>query len=104
MALENWVKLPIGVEVRLHFREYRVTARPITDPTFGVARSVQTLLLLVDREDGVPVDKVLSIVSEKLANEFKPYLGDGSYRDYEWFLVKDGPGFAAPRVARRLKI
>lgn len=103
MALENWVKLPVGVEVRLHFREYRVTARPITDPVFGVPRTVQSLLLLVDREDGMPVDKMLSIVSEKLASELKPYLDDGTFRNYEWCLVKDAGGFSAPRVSRRLR-
>ncbi len=88
----------------MHFREYRVTSRDITDPYFGTPRSVQSLLFLVDRVDGEPVDKTFSVVSEKLAQEFEPYLEDGSYRNYVWCLVKDAEGFTAPRVASRTRI
>jgi len=104
MSLENWVKLPPGKVVCLHFKEHRVTSREITDPFWKTPRKVTSLLFLVDREDGVPVDKTLSIVSEKLAMEFQPYLEDGSYRDYTWCLVKDAEGFTAPRVAKRTRI
>ena len=104
MTLENWVKLPIGKVVCMHFREYRVTSRQITDPMFNVPRTVQSLVFLVDRVDGKPVDKTFSVVSEKLAQEFEPYLEDGSFRDYEWCLVKDAAGFVAPRVASRRRV
>ena len=101
MTLENWVKLPVGKVVCMHFREYRVTPRQITDPMFGVPRTVTSLVFLVDRVDGAPVDKTFSVVSERLAQEFEPYLEDGSYRNYVWCLVKDAAGFTAPRVAKR---
>ena len=104
MSLENWVKLPIGKVVCLHFREYRITERQITDPYFKTPRTVTSLLFLVDREDGVEVDKTYSVVSEKLADEFRPYLEDGTYKDYEWCLVKDAPGFVPPRIARRRRV
>ena len=104
MTLENWVKLPVGKVVCMHFREYRVTDRQIEDPLFKVQRTVKSLVCLVDRVDGAPVDKTFSVVSEKLAQEFDPYLEDGSYKDYEWCLVKDAVGFVAPRVARRTRI
>ena len=104
MTLENWVKLPVGKVVCMHFREYRVTPRQITDPMFGVPRTVTSLVFLVDRVDGAPVDKTFSVVSERLAQEFEPYLEDGSYRNYVWCLVKDAAGFTAPRVAKRTRV
>ena len=104
VSLENWVKLPIGKTVCMHFREYRVTSRQITDPMFNVPRTVQSLVFLVDSVDGVAVDKTFSVVSEKLAQEFEPYLEDGSFRDYTWCLVKDAAGFVPPRVASRRRV
>ena len=104
MSLENWVKLPIGKVVCMHFREYRVVDREITDPLFGVLRTVKSLVFLVDKVDGAPVDKTFSVVSEKLADEFEPYLEDGSYKNYTWCLVKDAVGFVPPRVANRRRI
>ena len=104
LVLANWVKLEVGKEVKLHFREYVVRSREIEDPDFKVMRKVETLLFLVDRMDGEEVDKTFSVLSEKLAQEFEPYLEDGSFRNYEWVLVKDGPGYVAPRIARRLRV
>ena len=101
MSLENWVKLPPGKVVCMHFKEYRVTPREITDPFFKTARTVKSLLFLVDEVDGAPVDQTFSVVSERLAQEFEPYLADGSYRKYTWCLVKVAAGWAAPRVAKR---
>ena len=104
MSLENWVKLPIGKVVCMRFREYRVTSRQITDPLFNVPRTVTSLVFLVSHVDGKPVDKTFSVVSEKLAQEFEPYLEDGSYKDYTWCLVKDAAGFVPPRVASRRRV
>lgn len=104
MTLENWVKLPIGKVVCMHFREYRVLPRQITDPIFEVPRTVESLVFLVDQVDGKPVDKTFSVVSEKLAQEFEPYLEDESYRNYVWCLVKDAAGFVPPRVAKRTRV
>lgn len=104
MVLDNWVKLPVGKTVCMHFREYTIVSRPITDPYFKTPRTVSSLVFLVDRVDGEAVDKTFSVVSEKLADEFEPYLEDGSFRAYEWCLVKDGEGFTPPRVARRTRI
>jgi len=44
------------------------------------------------------------VVSEKLAGEFRPYLEDGTYKNYTWCLVKDAPGFVAPRIAKRTRV
>jgi len=104
MALENWVKLPPGKTVCMRFREYRVTSREITDPFWKTPRKVESLLFLVSHVDGKPVDMTFSVVSEKLAMEFQPYLEDGTYKKYEWCLVKDAPGFVAPRIVSRRRV
>lgn len=104
MVLDNWVKLPIGKVVCMHYKDYRVTERQITDPMFNIARTVTSLVFLVDRVDGVSVDKTFSVVSEKLSDEFEPYLEDGSYKNYVWCLVKDAAGFVPPRIAKRTRI
>lgn len=85
----------------MHFKEWRVVPRTITDPYFKTPRTVESLLFLVDEVDGVAVDKIYSVVSETLANEFKPYLDDGTFRDYVWTIVKDGAEFVAPRIVSR---
>lgn len=92
------------MEVELHFREYRLASRVITDPYFKTARSVESLVFLVDRRDGIPVDKTFSVVSDRLAQEFEPYLADGSFRDYVWRIVKDAGGFTAPRIVSRRRV
>jgi len=88
----------------MRFREYRVTSRQITDPMFGIPRTVESLVFLVSHVDGVEVDKTFSVVSEKLAQEFESYLEDGTYKNYEWCLVKDGVGFVPPRIAKRSRV
>jgi len=104
MALSNWVKLPPGEEVCMRFKDYRITPRQITDPYFKTPRTVDSLLFLVSHVNGAPVDKTFSVLSEKLSQEFEPYLEDGTYKVYEWCLVKDTAGFAAPRIARRTRV
>ncbi len=104
MVLDNWVKLPPGVEVCMRFKDYRVAPRQITDPFFNTPRTVESLLFLVTHVNGMPVDKMFSVISEKLAQEFEPYLEDGTYKVYEWCLVKDAGRFTAPRIARRTRL
>lgn len=98
------MKLPIGKIVCMRFKAYRVAPRQIEDPMFGVPRTVESLVFLVSHVDGVSVDKTFSVVSEKLSQEFDPYLEDGTYKNYEWCLVKDAAGFVAPRIAKRTPV
>lgn len=104
MSLGNWVILKPGVEVRLHFKDYRITPREIEDQLWKQTRTVQSLLFLVDRENGAPVDKMFSVISDRLAQEFDPYLKDGSYKDYEWTLIKGSNIMVPPRIAGRTRI
>jgi len=97
-VIENFVKLRPGVEKKLHFYEHEIVTRVITDPILKMRKKVQSLVFLVDREDGVKVDKMYSIVSEKHAAEFAGYLPGKRYRRFEFVVVKDAPGFVPPRI------
>ena len=94
----NWVVLRPGVPVRLHFRAAKTVSRVITDPIFGVPKTVTSLLFLVDRENGAAVDKTFSVVSGRLAEELSGYLEAERYRAYEFTFVKDAPGTVPPRL------
>lgn len=97
-GLENWVILKPGVPKKLHFSDHRFLERVITDPVFGVEKRVQSLMLLVDEEDGHPVEKTLSIVSSKLVQELSGYLEGKKYKGYRFVIVKDAPGTVPPRI------
>ena len=101
MAIENFVRLRPGVPVALHFRDHAIVDRVITDPTFGVKRTVKGLLFLVDEQDGGPVDKTFSILSDRLAGDFSGDLEGKAYRGYIYVIVKDAPGTVPPRILER---
>lgn len=96
--VENFVVLKPGRPVRMHFRAHKVVDRVITDPTFGVTRTVKSLLFLVDEQDGAPVDKTFSVLSQKLAGELSGYLEENRYLRYDFTLVKDAAGTVPPRI------
>ena len=100
----NWVKLTVGVPVRLHFKDHRIISRPITDRLFGVPRQVNSLIFMVDRLNGNAVDMRFSAVSDRLIGEFTPYLEAKRYANYEFEIIKEGPEMAAPRISRVIPI
>jgi len=91
-----------GVSVRLHFTDHRVVRRQITDPIRGVPVERESLMLYVDRENGVKVDKMYSILSQKHAAEFAGYLEGKRYLGYEFVIVKDAAGMVPPRISQVL--
>jgi len=99
MALiENWVKLEPGIRKRLHFTGYIVQSRQFTNPITKQQEVRQSLVLSVDREDGVAVSKSFSVMSEKLAGDLSGYLKDDRYKGLEFIIVKEAAGPVAPRV------
>jgi len=96
---ENWVVLKPGVPVKLHFKAAKPVSRVITDPVFGVAKTVSSLMFLVDEEDGRPVEKSFSVVSQKLAEELSGYLEGERYKAYRFTFIKDAPGTVPPRIS-----
>ena len=97
-VLENFVKLEPGVGRVLHFYAHKIASREITDPDLGERVMRQSLVFYVDEEDGEKVSKMYSIVSERHANEFAGYLPGKAYVGYLFTVIKDAPGYVAPRI------
>ena len=92
-VLVNHVILENGIPTRLHFTDHRIEARTITEPVTGRPAIRQVLALIVDTLDGRPVSAEFSTMAEKLAGQFEPYLGDKSYRGYDFTITQFGEGF-----------
>lgn len=92
-VLQNYVELEPGVPARLHFRDHVIIRKTITDPTTLQPASRNTLVFDVDRLDGREVDSKLSIMAEKFADKFEPYLKDKSYVNFDFIVTVSGEGF-----------
>lgn len=97
-TLGNWVVLEPGVPKKLHLKEHKFASRSITDSIFGGTREVRSLVFLVDEEDDAAVDKMYSVVSDRLASDLSGYLEGHRYRGYSFTIIKDAPGPVAPRI------
>ena len=98
--ISNWVVLVPGREKRLHFSDHRIVERAITDPWTHQPKVVQSILFWVDFEDGNPVSKSFSVISQRLAGELTPYLENKRYVHFAFRFYKEAPGTVAPRLAR----
>ena len=104
MVLDNYVTLPEGVPVRLHFTDHAVGDRQVMDPLLGFEKRISVLTLVVDEQDGRAVAKTLSVTSQNLAAQLSAYLTERVYRGYDYTITRRGAGFntkftvmAAPR-------
>jgi len=93
MVLENYVILQTGVPGRLHFTDHVIMARTITDPITGGPTRRNVLIFEVDQFNGKEVAAKYSIMAEKHAGQFEPYLTDKSYRAYDFVITPVGEGF-----------
>jgi hypothetical protein len=93
--LMNYVALEPGTPRRLHFTDDYVIDRDISDPDTKKTKRIKTLVFQVDELDGQPASKTFSVVSQKLAQTFEPYLKDHAYRGWDFVITKDGSGFTA---------
>jgi len=102
-VLRNYVVIKEGVTKCMHFIDHAYVEREITDPVTKWKKKVRVLEFKVDWEDGVPVDKVFSVVQEKLAAQLEPYIKDRAYRDKIFCITKLGSGFTAEFQVRITK-
>ena len=93
MVLENYVILETGIPARLHFTDHAIQRRTVTDPLTGEPTTRAVLVLEVDRLNNREAFAKYSIMAEKHAGQFKPYLDDKSYRNYDFVITKTGEGF-----------
>jgi hypothetical protein len=93
MVLQNNVILQNNIPCRLHFTDHHLLPRTITDPDSGRPGIRNVLEFDVDTLDGRPVGAKFSTMAEKLASQFKPYLDDKSYRNYDFIITQRGEGY-----------
>ena len=98
-VLGNWVVLHPGERKVLHFVDHTFVERVIVDPVTGKPKTLRALHLRVDQEDGKPVDKTFSVISERLAGQLAPYLPGKRYVEYEFVIEKPVQKAAAPVLA-----
>ncbi len=92
-VLENYVILSAGVPATLHFYDHAIVSRTITDPATLKPATRQSLTMEVDELDGRTVNAKFSIMAEKLASVFGPYLADKSYTSKNFIITKTGEGY-----------
>lgn len=93
--LKNYVSLEPGVVKTLHFYDHAFMEKTIIDPILKRPKTVRSLVFFVDEEDGIKVDKTFSVIQEKLATLFAPYLEGKRYLGFKFRIRKIGAGFTA---------
>ena len=93
MVLRNYVELEEGIPTRMHFVSHTIQVRDITDPLTGLPGVRRALVFVIDELNGSPVTANFSTLSEKLAEEFAPYLPGERYKNYDIQITKVGRGF-----------
>ena len=91
--LMNYIQLAPGVPTRMHFTDDYKIERDIADKESGKAKRVTSLTFFCDTLGGEPVARTFSILSQKLAAHFEPYLKDKSYKNYEFIITQIGDGY-----------
>ena len=81
MVLGNYVKLPANVPKTLKLTRMRIEERVIEDPKTHLTKTVRALVFDCIEEDGRPVSKIFSTISEKLATQLYA-LWNRRTRDY----------------------
>jgi hypothetical protein len=100
--LDNVVQLREGVPKRLHFTDHAIADVEIQDPLLQRPKMVTRLTFTVDEEDGSPVAKTFSVLSERLAGDLGPYLPERAYRSLEFVITRRGTGFATSYTVLRI--
>lgn len=95
MVLENFVRIETCRRVCVKIEECAIQEVVVRDPLWGRPMPKRRLACLVSQEDGRPVAKVLSTLSEKLALQLWELYRAGVTREHIVCIHKRGEGFAA---------
>lgn len=93
MVLMNYIALQPGVPTRMHFTDDYKIERTIADKETGKTKPIKSLVFWVDEFNGQDDARTFSILSEKLAAHFEPFLKDKSYTRYDFIITQMGDGF-----------
>ena len=91
--LMNYVQLFPGVPTRMHFTDDYYIERTIADKETGKPKTIRSLVFWVDELGGEDVARTFSILSQKLAAHFEPFLKDKEYTRYDFIVTQMGEGF-----------
>lgn len=91
--LMNYVALVPGVPTRMHFTDHYDIEREIADKETGKPKKIKSLVFWVDSLGGEDTARTFSILSQKLAAHFKPFLPNKEYIKYEFVITQIGEGF-----------
>ncbi len=93
-VLSNFVRLTPNVPKTLKIEECKITEVVVRDPLWGRPIPKRRLTCLVSEEDGVPVNKVFSTLSEKLASQIWELYRAGVLKEHRIRITMIGEGFA----------
>ncbi|MBW2561771.1 MAG: hypothetical protein JRE40_13070 [Deltaproteobacteria bacterium] len=91
--LMNYVALVPGVPTRMHFTDHYFIEREIADKETGKPKKIRSLVFWVDRLGGEDAARTFSVLSQKLAAHFEPFLPNKEYIHYEFVVTQIGEGF-----------
>ncbi len=91
--LMNYITLVAGVPTRMHFTDDYYVDREIADKETGKPKRIRSLVFWVDELGGEDVARTFSILSQKLAAHFEPFLKDKEYTKYDFIITQMGDGF-----------
>lgn len=92
MVLQNYVVLEQNKPARLHFIDHDIVNTTIVDPITRRPKVVSKLVFQADELNGGPIAASYSILSEKHARDFAPYLPGNRYRNYDFIVTMSGEG------------
>ena len=93
MVLMNYVALVPGVPTRMHFTDDYYIEREIADRETGKPKRIKSLVFWVDELNGEDAARTFSILSQKLAAHFEPFLKNKQYEGYDFIITQMGEGF-----------
>ena len=91
--LMNYVALEPGIPTRMHFTDDYFVDREVADRETGKPKRIHSLVLWVDELNGEDSARTFSILSQKLAAHFEPFLKDKGYLPYDFIITEMGSGF-----------
>ena len=94
MVLMNYVRLTPGVPTRMHFTDDYKIQRTIADRETGKPKTIDSLVFWVDELNGEDAARTFSVLSQKLAAHFEPFLKDKRYEGYDFIVTQMGEGLS----------
>lgn len=91
--LMNYIALAPGVPTRMHFTDDYKVEREILEKESDKPKRIQSLVFWVDELNGEDVARTFSILSQKLAAHFEPFLANKEYSHYDFIVTQLGDGF-----------